>query len=435
MVGILVLAVGAFYTALVVTTQAYPIFFPGKHLNIGVSGLPGIGSNESVDVGGRRQNFLVMGLDRRPYEGKAPTRTDTMFVMSVDPQTHTARTLAMPRDLWIKIPLSGGGSTMGRINTAYALGETRQKGEGIKTVEKAVEDLLGIKIDHYVIVDFQGFREIIKLLDGVEVEVPQDLGVNDPSYSESERLGDFYPCVFEGGKTYRMDPSQALCYARVRNGSDDRERILRQQTVIDAVIKKAAQLNILSSPQTMVELWKRYKDTIETDVNDLQILGYASLAASIDRDSISYLSLGGVTTGWTTPDGAAVLLASEEGIKLLVQAFLSDNQLEQEAAVVEVQNASGHKDQDSKAVSRFIDFGMAKANLITSPAASQASQTQIIDYTGKSFTAQRIAGWLELPNARIRTSTPEDAALRVDPKADIVVILGSDVELQSAQSP
>jgi len=432
--GILFLASGAFYTALVVAQQAYPIFFPGKHLDYGFSGLPGISDGKSEDVSGRRQNFLVMGIDRRPYEGKAPTRTDTMFVMSIDPQTHSARTLAMPRDLWIKIPLSGGGSTMGRINTAYAIGETRQKGEGIKTVEKAVEDLLGLKIDHYVMLDFQGFREIIKLLDGVEVEVPPDLGVDDPSYSESERLGDYYPCVFEGGKTYRMDPSQALCYARVRNGSDDRERILRQQTVIDAVVKKAAQLNILSSPGTMFELWKRYKDTIETDVNDLQVPGFASLAASIDRNAISYLSLGGVTTGWTTPDGAAVLLASEAGIKLLVDAFLSDNRLEQENAVIEVQNASGRKGEETKAVDLFLDFGIAKGNLITSPAASETGQTQIIDFSGKAYTAQRIAGWMELPNARIRISTPEDAALRVDPRADIVVLLGSDANFESAQS-
>ena len=127
-------------------------------------------------------------------------------------------------------------------------------------MEKAVEKLLDIKIDHYVLIDFEGFRQVISLLGGVDVEVPQDLGVNDPFYSETERLGDFYPCVFQGGKTYRMDPSQALCYARVRNGSDDRERILRQQTVIDAVVKKAAQLNILSSPTTMFELWKRYKE-------------------------------------------------------------------------------------------------------------------------------------------------------------------------------
>jgi LCP family protein required for cell wall assembly len=432
--GILVLASGAFYTALVVAQQAYPIFFPGKHLDFGFRA-PGIKGSDGANVSGRRQNFLVMGIDRRPHEGNAPTRTDTMFVMSIDPQTHSARALAMPRDLWIEIPLSSGGKTMGRINTAYALGETRQKGEGIKTVEKAVENLLGIKIDHYVLIDFQGFREIIKLLDGVEVEVPEDLGVNDPFYSETERLNDFYPCVFEGGKTYRMDPSQALCYARVRNGSDDRERILRQQTVIDAVVKKAAQLNILDSPGTMFELWKRYKQTIETDVNDLQAPGFASLAASIDRDAISYLSLGGVTTGWTTPDGAAVLLASQEGIKLLVDAFLSDNQFEQENAVVELQNGSGKEEAESQVIDLFLDFGVAKANLITSPATSSAGQTQIIDFTGKAYTAQRIAGWLGIPNTRIRAGTAEDAALRIDPTADIVVILGADVELESARSP
>jgi len=432
--GILVLAGGAFYTALIVAQQAYPIFFPGKHLNFGFDA-PGISSDEAGDISGRRQNFLVMGIDRRPHEGNAPTRTDTMFIMSIDPQTSSSRALAMPRDLWIKIPLSNGGSTMGRVNSAYALGETRNKGDGIETVQKAVENLLDIKIDHYVLIDFEGFREIIKLLDGVEVEVPEDLGVNDRFYSETERLGDYYPCVFEGGKTYRMDPSQALCYARVRNGSDDRERILRQQTVIDAVIKKAAQLNILSSPQTMLELWKRYKDTIETDVNDLQIPGFASLAASIDRNAISYLSLGGVTTGWTTPDGAQVLLASEEGIKLLVDAFLSDNQLEDEDAVVEVQNGSGRDDEATNAVSLFVDFGVAKANLITSPAGSSTGQTVIIDFTGKAYTAQRIAGWLDLPATRVRVSTPEDSALRVDPTADIVVILGEDVEIESAQSP
>jgi hypothetical protein len=59
----------------------------------------------------------------------------------------------------------------------------------------------------------------------------------------------------------------------------------------------------------------------------------------------------------------------------------------------------------------------------------------IIDYTGKAYTAQRIAGWLDLPVTRIRISTPEDSALRVDPTADIVVILGADVEIESAQSP
>jgi LCP family protein required for cell wall assembly len=421
--GILVLAGGAFYTALVVATQAFPIFFPGKQINLGIRA-PGIAGGESNDVTGRRYTFLVMGLDRRPHEGDAATRTDTMFVMSIDPQTRSARALAMPRDLWVDIP-TATGSYKGRINSAYPAG-------GIAVAKKTVENLLGIPIDHYVIIDFQGFKEVITLLGGIEVEVPQDLGVNDPFYSDSERLGDYYPCIFEGGKTYQMDANQALCYARVRSGSDDRERILRQQTVIDAVVKKAAQLNILESPGTMLELWKRYKNTIQTDVNDLQAPGFAQLAASINRESISYLSLGGVTTGWTTPDGAAVLLASQEGIKLLVEAFTSDNQLEDEAAVVEVYNASGRDGEDARAIDVFMSFGIDKDLLLVGGTQATTRDTQIVYFNGTSYTAHRIAGWLGIPASRIRAATAEDEVLRADPSADIVVILGTDSNLESS---
>ena len=430
--GILVLAGGAFYTALVVTTQAYPIFFPGQNLNIGISA-PGIKDPEGVDAAGRRWTFLVMGVDRRPHEGNAPSRTDTMFVMTVDPQTRSARALALPRDLWVDV-YGPNGVFPQRINSAYEFGEAIEEGSGIETVVTTVENLLKIDIDHHVIIDFEGFKEIITLLGGVEVEVPDGLGVFDPTYSETELLGDFYPCIFEPG-TYQMDGSQALCYARVRNNSDDRERVLRQQTVIDAVIKKAAQLNILESPGTMFELWRRYRDTVQTSVNDLQAPGFADLAASIDRNSISYLSLGGVTTAWTTPEGAQVLLASEEGIALLVDAFTSDNQLEQEAAVIEVQNGSGLSGAEEQAAALFTSLGVAPELIFALEAALPVNETQVIDFTGKLYTAQRIAGWLDLPSGRIRTATPEDEALRTQAGSDIVVILGADAELDTAEAP
>jgi LCP family protein required for cell wall assembly len=432
LLGILVLAGGAFYTALVVTTQAYPIFFPGKGLDIGIRA-PGIKDPESVEQSGRRWTFLVMGVDRRPYEGDAPSRTDTMFVLRVDPLTQSARALAIPRDLWVDVQ-APNGTIQQRINTAYEIGEAQQEGKGIETVKKTVENLLGIDIDHYVIIDFDGFREIISLLGGIEVEVPEGLGVNDPYYSETERLGDFYPCIFEPG-TYQMDGSQALCYARVRNNSDDRERILRQQTVIDAVVKKAAQLNIIQSPGTMLELWQRYHDTVQTSVNDLQAPGFASLAASVERSAISYLSLGGVTTAWTTPQGAQVLVASPEGIKLLVDAFTSDNQLQQEAAFIEVQNASGQAGAEQLAVDRFTSLGIEPGQMLALEAALPVNETQIIDFTGKLYTARRIAGWLDLPPGRIRSATPEDSALRTQANSDIVVILGPDASLETAETP
>ena len=432
LLGILVLAGGAFYTALVVTTQAYPIFFPGQVLDIGIKA-PGIKDPEAVDAAGRRWTFLVMGVDRRPHEGNAPSRTDTMFVMTIDPQTRSARALALPRDLWVDV-YGPNGVFPQRINSAYEYGEAIEEGSGIETVVTTVENLLKIDIDHHVILDFEGFKEIITLLGGVEVEVPEGLGVYDPTYSETEFLGDFYPCIFEPG-TYQMDGSQALCYARVRYGSDDRERILRQQTVIDAVVKKAAQLNILESPGTMVELWRRYRDTVETDVNDLQAPGFAGLAASIDRDSISYLSLGGITTAWTTPEGAQVLLASPEGIALLVDAFTSDNQLELEQAVIEVLNGSGLAGAEQQAVDLFTGFGVAPELIIALEAAFPVGETQVVDFTGKLYTAKRIAGWLDLPAGRVRSATPEDQALRTQTGSDIVVILGGDVELNTAEAP
>jgi LCP family protein required for cell wall assembly len=430
--GILVLAGGAFYTALVVTTQAYPIFFPGSSLNIGIKA-PGIKDPEAVESSGRRWTFLVMGVDRRPHEGNAPSRTDTMFVLTVDPQTRSARALAIPRDLWVTV-YGPNGEFSQRINSAYEYGEAIQPGSGIETVVKTVENLLGIDIDHHVIIDFNGFKEIITLLGGVEVEVPEGLGVYDPTYSETELLGDFYPCIFEPG-TYQMDGSQALCYARVRNNSDDRERILRQQTVIDAVVKKAAQLNILESPGTMLELYRRYRETVQTDVNDLQAPGFANLAASIDRNSISYLSLGGITTGWTTPEGAQVLLASEEGIQIMVDAFTSDNQLQLEAAVIEVQNGGGLAGAEQLAADLFASLGIAPELIFQGQAALQAEETQIIDFTGKLYTAQRISGWLDLPDGRIRSATTEDQALRTQAGSDIVVILGADAQLSTVEAP
>lgn len=426
--GILVLAGGAFYTALVVATQVDHIFFPGREIRLGFSA-PGIDKGEATNVGGRRWTFLVMGLDRRPHESNLPTRTDTMFVMTVDPQARSARALAIPRDLWVDVH-GPNGVFKQRVNAAYEFGEAQEEGKGIETVELTVENLLGLDIDHFVIIDFEGFRSVIELLGGIDVEVPEGLGVNDPFYSETELPGDYYPCVFEPG-THHMDGSQALCYARVRNNSDDRERILRQQIVIDAVVEKAAQLDILSSPQTMISLWRRYKDTVQTDVNDLQVPGFASMAASIDRDAISYLSLGPATVAWTTPEGAQVLVASQEGISTLVDAFTSDGQLESEAAVVEVQNASGREGAEMEAVDLFTSLGMAPEQVVTAGSALAVRETQIIDFSGKSYTAQRIAGWLELPSGRIRSATPEDAALRTQTGTDIVVILGSDVELET----
>jgi hypothetical protein len=297
-------------------------------------------------------------------------------------------------------------------------------------VRKTVEDLLGLKINYHVIIDFEGFKEVINLLGGIDVDVPSP-GVNDPFYSETELPGDYYPCIFEPG-LHHMDGSDALCYSRVRRNSGDLDRILRQQRVIFAVMDKATQLNVLADPTNVVNLWRRYKDTVDTDVEDWQVPGFAKIAAAIDPDQLAFLSLGAATTPFTTSAGAAVLAPSEAGIAQIVEAFLSDNRLLQEAAVVEVQNGTGEQGQASKAVDYFISLGIPTTSLVAVNATTaNHTKTEIIEFTGKRYTAELLARWMGLPRDRVRQATDDDIALR-NSEADIVVILGADAKLESA---
>ena len=423
-------AAGAFYASLVIATRVDEVFFPGSgiRLTTGLGKLPGVDSGESEgdSMGGSRINVLVMGLDRRPRERDAPARTDTMFVLTIDPHSKTAGILGIPRDLWVEIPTKDGtGYLKERINGAYVLGEVNNyDGGGPGLAIATVEHTLGIKVDHYMVIDFEGFREVIDALGGIEVDVPTYL--RDDLYSETELPGDYDPQEFEPGIQH-MDGSRALAYARIRRGSSDLDRIQRQQRIMFAVMDKALSLNVLTNA---LDLWKQYKDAIDTDVNDFQIPGFAKLAADIPPERIVAVSLGPATVPYLTPQGASVLMAAPEGIQQIVEALFYDQQLLGEAALVEVQSGTGEPGLATAVVDYLVGLGLPRSSLVTSNAPEQdlAQPSAILDYTGKRYTAERLAEWLGLPADRIRSAGPEDVALKTS-EADIVLIVGADINL------
>jgi LCP family protein required for cell wall assembly len=427
---VLLLAVGAFYGSLVVATQVDKIFAPGNELRLPTSlgRLPGVDSGQGDSAGGSRINVLVMGLDRRPREGQAPARTDTMFVLTIDPQTKTAGMLGIPRDLWVEIPAKDGdGYIEERVNAAFVLGEVNDyDGGGPGLAVKTVEHTLGINIRYYVVIDFEGFKEVIDALGGVDVDVPTYL--RDDLYSESELPGDYDPQEFEPGVEH-MDGSRALAYARIRRGSSDLDRIQRQQRVIFAVMDKALSLDVLGNA---LDLWKQYKNTIDTDINDAQIPGFALLAADIPPERIVALSLGPATVPTTTAQGASVLLAAPEGIQQIVEALFSDQQILVEGAMVEVQNGTGEPGLASSVVDYLVNLGLPRSSLVASNAPEQdlGQPSVILDYSGKRYTAERLAEWLGLPTDRVRSAGPEDVALKTSSEADIVLVVGTDIELE-----
>lgn len=428
--AVLLFAVAAAYGALILATRVSAILFPGNGIHVSLPG--GDNGSGSSGVGKDRINILVMGLDRRPREGQTLTRSDTMFVMTIDPKTKTAGILGIPRDLYVDIPNGKGGYFKDRINTALVFGEVNgYKGGGHQLAIDTVEHNLGVKIDHYVIIDFEGFRQVIDALGGIDVDVPTY--VADPYYSWTELPGDYDPQEFEPGLQH-MNGDTALAYARIRTNSDDLDRIQRQQRIIFAVMDKALSLNVL---RNALELWSKYKDTIDTDINDFQIAGFAKLAADISPEKISALSLGPATTPWMTPGGAAVLLPSAEGIASIVQALFSDQRLLEEQAVVEVQNCTGKVGMADSMVKLLTNLGFPQGSLIAAatPNGDVFPNTTIVDFSGqkKGYTLQKLAAWLNVPVERVRQATTADAALRTS-EANILVLLGSDTDITSLSS-
>ena len=424
LIGLVILIASA-WLALVVVSRIDALFFPGQ----GITGLPPLPGVQQDDAGLQDQiNILVMGLDRRPRERNAATRTDTMFVLTVDPLSKTAGILGVPRDLWVEIPFRGGGGFFeARVNTAYATGEALDySGGGAALAKQVIEHNLGISIDRYVIIDFEGFIELIDELGGIDVYVEKQ--VYDPFYSRTELPGDFHPVSFEVG-LHHMDGANALDYSRTRYGSSDLERIQRQQQVIFAAIDKALERNLVSI-DSLTSLWSRYKGAIETDINDLQAPGYASLAAQIDPADISALSLAVATRPWMTPDGAAVLLVDKEMVQQLVQAIFSDRLLSEEAARVEVLNGAGTDGLATRVVQYLEEFGFASDSLTAATTDDNLVRplTEIIDVTGKNETVERLASLLDVPPERVRRGERDEVPFNARADADVVVILGADAQ-------
>ena len=310
-----------------------PIVLPvnrgGEDGDTGVTGVP-LPDYEHKE----RVNILLLGIDKRPDE--LVSRTDTMILVTVDPNAKTAGMLSIPRDLWVSVP----GYDEDRINKAYYFGDQfKYPGGGPALAMKTVQYNLGIPVHFYAQIDFQGFRDIIDTLEGVDINVPAT--IDDPKYPDSNYGYD--PFYIEAGQ-HTLDGYDTLRYARTRaTGGADFDRAKRQQQVLLAVRDKALQLGIIPK---IPELWNTMSGTVETDLQLVDILELAQLADEISPEDIRTAVIGReYTVDYVVPDtGAQVLLPLREKIGTIIdEMFIETEPLEiaepVEAAVIAEETA------------------------------------------------------------------------------------------------
>jgi len=378
-----------------------------------------------------RVNVLVMGIDQREYE-QGPWRTDTMLVMTIDPVSMTGGMLSIPRDLWVPIP----GYEEGRINTAHYLGDLYDyPGGGPALAAKAVQYNLGVPIHHYARVNFTAFEEIVDLIGGVDIYVDED--IVDPTFPDMDTPG-YDPLNISAGWQH-FDGEMALKYARTRHSAGgDFDRAKRQQKVIMAIFEQVTRLDLL--PQLAAqspELWQALQDSVVTDP-DLaldKIVALARLASEVDPDNIHY----GVidehyTQFWETTDGQQVLIPLRDPIRELrdsiftTQTLLPEGEddpaarLAAEAATIEVLNGTVTEGLAGAMAENLRQQGLQIAN-VGNADQSDYTDSLVIVYTGKTYTAEYITHLLDLPPTVIVHGS--------DPTAeyDITFILGADYQL------
>jgi len=257
----------------------------------------------SVFSAGRdgRINLLLLGIDRRGGTGWA-FRTDTIMVVTLDPDTRAAGILSIPRDLQLAIP----GHGQDRINTANVYGSLQGNPDGGPALlASTIEASFGIPVDGYLMVDFRAFEEIVDILGGIDVVVPKLL--HDTVYPDP-RPGDphaYKTIHFEPGLQH-MDGSRALEYARSRMSTSDFDRAKRQQLVLLAIRERALSLSAIPH---WPKLAAAMADSIRTDLRLDELLAVAVLAARLDMSNLDQVVLEHpLVFSHRRADGAAVQL-------------------------------------------------------------------------------------------------------------------------------
>lgn len=176
-------------------------------------------------------NILVVGIDARSGSGESDTlaRTDSIMVLSVNPQNHEVSLFSLPRDVFIQSPTYG----YLRSNTVVRNAELNQVGSGMAELVASMENTFGMEIHHYARVNFTAFEDVVDALGGVKIDVPKH--IVDNAYP-TEDYGTMRVEFFEGEQT--MNGETALIYARTRHADDDYQRAARQQQVLEALFAK-----------------------------------------------------------------------------------------------------------------------------------------------------------------------------------------------------
>lgn len=242
-----------------------------------------------------RTNILLLGAGGAGHEGV--DLTDTVIFISTDLATADTLLLSLPRDIWVP-------SMRAKINTAYHYGQERRSGGGLILAKAAVSEILDQPVHYAILVDFDGFKQAIDLLGGVEINVEHafdDYKYPIPGMEEAEPEELRYEHLHFDAGQQQMDGVRALKYVRSRYAESeegtDFARSRRQQRLLLAVKDKILSTQTLLNPKKIAELVNIFGKSIDTDIGQNEYGGFIKLALRFKQENLRTEVLDGKVEG------------------------------------------------------------------------------------------------------------------------------------------
>ena len=380
-----------------------------------------------------RLNILLIGADQRPKE--STFNTDTLIVVSIDPNTKQVAMYSLPRDV-VDVPIPPGparsvfGSAYaGKINSLWLNARNRSdafpgndKTRGFNALKSVLGELYGLDVQYYLMVNFQGFKDIVDTLGGVTINVQNPV------------LDDHYPGergaslrVYIPAGVQHMDGSQALIYARSRHTSNDFDRAQRQQRVILSIREQVDPRKVLDN---LSQLLRDLKTSFRTDIPQDKLPDLIVLSSSIDTSRIrSYVfipprfgSQGTDSRGYRiVPNITRIRQTVANAFKIDPKIEAQREQVASEDGAVWVVNGTGTVGQ-ATSIAAYLEYLGLTASAPTKRPDRTFSQTTIKVYNGaESRLAATIALLENVFNVKSTVATDPSVAGVVD----IIVTTGT----------
>ena len=398
-------------------------------------------------------NILLLG---QGDEEQGKDLTDSILVISLDPkETQSAALISIPRDLYfVKTETLGSG----RLNSLYrdrkyqlqfrtGLEEEEASTQALKELKEEIGRMIGEDVHYVAKVHFQAFVDMVDALDGIDIDVPEDL--SDPEFPGPNYT--FEPFEITKGP-HHLDGITALKYARSRSTTSDFDRSKRQQQILMALVRTAMASKLHRNPGKLLAILRDLSPSVATDLTSREMLGLVLAISDVDIDHVITTQLSDRNGLYGEPlysggflynpprdlfEGASVLLpisipeypVTWKQIQAFTTLLFHHRELFLKSPSLSILNAGAPGGSALKLGNELQRFGLEVERIANAKIEKQDASSLILRDEGTTPLAEDLGSILQMPLSPLLPSFLDPALME-----DLTLVLGKNFTFRPLQS-